>query len=81
MINQFFLSEIEHNERLIEVLVDKVMNDFIKESAALQIAKDMWKSKYGIFCNNEKAILDNMWANCLMKKVISLRNEANSAVG
>ena len=81
MINQFFLSEIEHNERLIEVLVDKVMNDFIKESSALQIAKDMWKSKHGVFCNNEKAILDNMWANCLMKKVISLRNEANSAVG
>jgi|688.fasta_scaffold19991_11 hypothetical protein len=78
MVNQVFLSETEHNERLVEVLVESVLNDVIKESSALDIARDMWKSEGGVFCKKDKSILDNLWANCLMKKII-IRNENNKS--
>lgn len=81
MVNNFFLSESEYNERLIEVLVEKVFDEIMKESSALEIARDMWKCSTGVFCKNERATLDNMWANALMRKVISRRNESFQEVG
>ena len=77
MINHFFLSSSEYNERLVEVLVEKVIAEVMHESSALEIAKDMWRCSSGVFCLAEKAMLDNLWANCLMRNIKSKRlNEA-----
>jgi hypothetical protein len=69
MVNHFFLSTAEYNERLVEVLVEKVLGNMMQESSALEIAKDMWKCSSGVFCLGEKAALDNLWANCLLRKI------------
>ena len=71
MVNHFFLSQSEYNERLVEVLVEKVIGDLMQESSALEIAKDMWRCSSGVFCLAEKAKLDNLWANCLMRCIKS----------
>lgn len=73
MINHFFLSSSEYNERLVEVLVEKVIAEVMHESSALEIAKDMWRCSSGVFCLAEKAMLDNLWANCLMRNIKSKR--------
>jgi len=73
MVNHFFLSQSEYNERLVEVLVEKVIADMMQESSALEIAKDMWRYSSGVFCLAEKAMLDSMWANCLMRCIKSRR--------
>ncbi len=69
MVNHFFLSPSEYNERLVEVLVEKVITEIMQESSALEIAKDMWRCSSGVFCLAEKAMLDNLWANCLMRNI------------
>jgi hypothetical protein len=69
MMNHFFLSTAEYNERLVEVLVDKVLGNMMNERSALEIAKDMWKCSSGVFCLHEKATLDNLWANSLLRKI------------
>ena len=69
MVNHFFLSPSEYNERLVEVLVEKVITEMMQESSALEIAKDMWRCSSGVFCLAEKAMLDNLWANCLMRNI------------
>jgi polyhydroxyalkanoate synthesis regulator phasin len=54
MINHFFLSESEHNERLIEVLKEKLTNGEMDEETAKRIAKDMWRPVKGkIFSSNK----------------------------
>jgi hypothetical protein len=79
MINHFFLSSSEYNERLVEVLVEKVIAEVMYESSALEIAKDMWRCSSGVFCLAEKAMLDNLWANCLMRNIKSKRLNETTA--
>jgi hypothetical protein len=79
MVNHFFLSPSEYNERLVEVLVEKVITEMMQESSALEIAKDMWRCSSGVFCLAEKAMLDNLWANCLMRNIKSRRISETAA--
>jgi hypothetical protein len=79
MVNHFILSAAEYNERLVEVLVEKVIAEMMQESSALEIAKDMWKCSSGVFCLAEKALLDNLWANCLMRNIKSRRHNEVAA--
>jgi hypothetical protein len=69
MINHFFLSESEHNERLVKILAAKVFNREIDERTAIRIAKDMWRSNpCRIFPNDkDRDRFNSLWANSLLK--------------
>ena len=68
MDNRFITCIHQHNKRLVEMLIERVLNESITENSALAIAYDTWKTNTGVFSFEDKRQLELTWA-------ISLTNQ------
>ena len=68
MDNRFITCIHQHNKRLVEMLIERVLNESITENSALAIAHDTWKTNTGVFSFEDQRQLELTWA-------ISLSNQ------
>jgi hypothetical protein len=74
MINHFFLSDSEHNERLIEVLTEKLNSGEMDEETAKRIAKDQWRSNGSRIFGSSKKKFSSIFEKSLLKLAVINEN-------
>ena len=69
MDNLFITCINYHNRRLVEMLVERVMNDTITEYKALEIAHDTWKTTSGVLGFDDMRQIELTWALSLSNRL------------
>jgi hypothetical protein len=69
MDNRFITCIHQHNKRLVEMLIERVLNESITENSALAIAHDTWKTSTGVFSFEDKRQLELTWALSLSNQL------------
>lgn len=62
MDNRFITCIHQHNKRLVDMLIERVINESITERIALEIAYDTWKTNSGVIGHEDKRQLELTWA-------------------
>ena len=69
MDNRFITCIHQHNKRLVDMLIERVLNESISENIALEIAHDTWKTASGVFSFEDKRQLELTWAVSLSNQL------------